>query len=202
MDNCVIRMFFNELVNQNGLPSGVYSKLEISDWCTENGIRLFESAREPGAYGKPEGVGDTLEFSLIYDILHLTTSKYKKWRQSWPNHFKGIAAHKKAENVEFRRLVYGSAFFQKDVRLIELLKKGMLTFNQQKQGITSSSVPNRVTIQNYFQRLFEEVLPAQRPLLQAIEISFLTQSRLELTLLEKIKNLEEEQRKNLNLIKE
>ena len=198
LEDSEIRRFFEELVNQNGLPSGVYSKLEISDWC--KGCKLFA--------GEPEesGGGDALEYSLIYGILGLTTNKYKKWRQSWPTRLKGVPAKKKARNREFKKLLYESAFFQRDVRLVELLKKGMSTFNgnQEKQGIipTASSVPDKVTIENYFQRLFKEVLPAQRPLLQTIEISFLTQSKIQLKLLAKIKTLEVEQRKNLNLLKE
>ena len=197
LGDCEQRRFFDELVNQNGLPSGVYfnSKLEISDWCIQNSIRLLEDKEEAS------GGAAALECSLIYDILHLSTNKYKKWRQSWPTHLKGIPAKKKVQNEEFLKLLYGSSFFQRDVRVIELLKKGMLSFNA-KQAITPTAGGDRVTIQNYFQRLFEEVLPAQRPLLQAIEVSFLTQSRLELRLLEKIKNLEVEQTQNLNLIKE
>ena len=201
LEDSAIRTFFSELLNQNGLPSGVSSNpsFGFSKWCTENGIKFLERACPESGGG-----GDALEYCLIYSILHLTTNKYKQWRQSWPSHFKGIPAEKKAQNAEFKRLLYESQFFQKEVRRIDFLKKGMWTFNQQKQGIipTASSVANRVTIENYFQRLFEEVLPAQRPLLQAIEISFLAQSQIELTLLAKIKNLELEQSKNLNLINE
>lgn len=42
LEDSEIRTFFAELVNQNGLPSGVYTnrELEISDWCTENGKGL------------------------------------------------------------------------------------------------------------------------------------------------------------------
>lgn len=204
LEDSAMRTFFSELLNQNGLPSGVYSNpsFVFSKCCTENGIKFFESA-EP-AFGVSGG--DALEYSLIYGILRLTTNKYKQWRQSWPPHLKGMPSKKKAQNVEFQKLLYESEFFEKEVRLVELLKKGMLSFNanREKQGIIpkSSSGLDRVTIQNYFQRLFEEVLPAHRPLLQAIELSFLTQSRLELALLEKIKSLEEKQTQNLNLIKE
>ena len=198
LGDCEIRTFLEELVNQNGFPSGVYSNREfkIRDWCIKNSIRLLE--------GEASGGGvDALECSLIYDILHLSTNKYKKWRQSWPTHLKGISAKKKVQNEEFIKLLYESSFFQRDVRLIEFLEKGMLSFNA-KQGITptASSGADKVTIQNYFQRLFEEVLPAQRPLLKAIELSFLAQSKIQLTQLSEIKNLKVEQRKNLNLIKE
>ena len=70
LEDSEIKRFFGEWVNQNGLPSGVYSNrgLKIRD------IRLLE--------GETSGGGaDALEYCLIYDILGLTTNKYKKWRQ-------------------------------------------------------------------------------------------------------------------------
>ena len=196
LEDSEIKRFFEELANQNGFPSGVYfnSKLEISDWC--KGFRLLEGEASGGG-------GDALECSLIYDILHLTTNKYKKWRQSWPTHLKRISAKKKVQNEEFIKLLYESSFFQREVRLIEFLEKGMLSFNgKQALSPTASSGADKVTIQNYFQRLFEEVLPTQKPLLQAIELSFFAQSQIQLTQLSEIKKLEVEQRKNLHLIKE
>lgn len=195
LEDSEIKRFFEELVNQNGFPSGVYSnsELKIRD------IRLLEGEASGGG-------GDALEYCLIYDILGLTTNKYKKWRQSWPSHFKGISSKKKAQNAEFKKFLYESQFFQKDVRLIEQLEKGMSTFNGNREKLeitpTAFSRADKVTIQNYFQKLYKEVLPAQRPLLQAIELSFLAQSKTQLTLLSEIKKLKVEQRKNLNLIEE
>ena len=198
--------FLNELVERCGLPARVFSaKWDLSVWCAEKGIKLVE-----GELLSPK-VSEALEYSLIWEILHLTTSQYKKWRRSLPPHLKGIPAGKKARNGEFKKLLYGSLFFENKVDLVGLLKKGMGAWNDQNQGTgvitptSSSSSEERadgITIENYFGQLLEEVSPIQRPLLEAIEVSFKFQAQLGLSQLEEIKRLKAKQRELLNKVKE
>ena len=198
------RMFLNELCLKNGRPAGIYSNLEISNWCKENEIRFLE--------GLPESAGDyaeALESSLMYDILHLTTNKFKKWRQSWPKHLKGVSAKVKIGNEEFKNLLYESPFFRKEVRVMDFLKKGLSAFNEKREKLAIRPMASKYdvavdegTIKNYFQKLLEETQEPLKPLLEAIKISFVTQAGIQLKLLEKIKKLELEQKKNLKLIEE
>ena len=90
--------------------------------------------------------------------------------------------------------------------VLGLLRKGVSALNQQKQGTAEIIPPSPeggadvITIKNYFGQLFEEVSPQQRPLLQAIEVSFKFQAQLGLTHLKEIQRLKAEQRRLLNRI--
>lgn len=202
LGDCAIMEFCDELLKKNGLPEAIYSntKFKISDWCLKNEIQLVEGSCPVEISG-----ADALEYSFICAILHQRTSRYQKWRQSLPTHLKGISSKKKAQNDEFKKLLYESPYFQKDVKVLDFLKKGMFATNEKLATTPTCSSPGtleKVAAQNAFQKLSDEVLPNQSARLGGLDASFLVPLSLQAELLKKIENLEVEHKKNLARIQE
>ena len=193
-----ICLLCDDLTEKNGVPTAIITNTRggLWEWCRQKGVDVREGEAEA------DGGGTFLERFLIESVLHLTTNRYKKWRQSWPPHLKNVPSQKKVQNVGFRKLLFESAFFEKDVNVLPFLEKGLSAYNEKKRECLTPTPlveepQNQVNIEQYFNRLFKEVSPEQAPLLDAIRASFLFQARLGLVQYEKIKKLEEEQKKNL-----
>lgn len=211
IDDSVLK-FLGELVNKNKPPTILFSlESGIVNWCLKNKIRFQQRVPEGG------GRGAAVERYLICDILGSTRSKYKVWRRSWPRRFKHLRGTEKAKSTDFKNFLYESAFYQ-TISLAVVLEKVIIALNKSvsegsvepysiSQGPLGPQAQGKAVLKGaalnaYFDKLFNETSPANRPLLKAIRDTFIAQTQVQLSQLGELKDLKSKQAESVERMEE